>query len=400
LPVTPGYGTTLRMWLAAWPLTVVFMLSNAPSPLYVLWQRDIGFSSGTLSVIFATYVASAMVTLLVAGQMSDRIGRKPVLLPTFALAIVSCIVFATADSVIALLVGRVLAGITTGVFVAVGVSAVMDIGGPARARRAAFAASIATVLGFGAGPLLAGVLAETVGGPTSTVFIVEIVLLATAIPVVIALPLGRPVPVHGQTRWVRLPSVPRVSRQHVALAVSVYAPGIGAASFMLSLAPSLLADQLGTDNRAVAGVGAFIVFAFGSVTQLALRGLRIRTALLVAAACSATSMVAVVLAVAHSSLWIMAIGGLLAGAGQSMSQLGAFSLINLSAPRGRLAECNAAVSFGGYAASGIFPLLGGYVSASFGLRVGATVFGFTVAALAVAGFAAVWVWRRAILEHR
>ena len=39
------------MWRAAWTVTSVFMLSNSPTPLYVVWQRTLGFSSGTLTVI-------------------------------------------------------------------------------------------------------------------------------------------------------------------------------------------------------------------------------------------------------------------------------------------------------------------------------------------------------------
>ena len=38
------------MLAAAWIVTAVFALSNSPTPLYVRWQREIGFSSGTLTV--------------------------------------------------------------------------------------------------------------------------------------------------------------------------------------------------------------------------------------------------------------------------------------------------------------------------------------------------------------
>jgi len=62
-------------------ITAVFMLSNSPTPLYVHWQEQMGFSSGMLTVIFALYIAGLLGTLLVAGQLSDHYGRKPVLLP-------------------------------------------------------------------------------------------------------------------------------------------------------------------------------------------------------------------------------------------------------------------------------------------------------------------------------
>src|SRR5258705_13256404 len=40
---------TADMFRAAWTVTAVFMLSNSSTPLYVVWQRTLGFSSGTLT---------------------------------------------------------------------------------------------------------------------------------------------------------------------------------------------------------------------------------------------------------------------------------------------------------------------------------------------------------------
>lgn len=34
------------IWLAAWPVTAVFVLSNAATPHYALWQKGIGLSKG------------------------------------------------------------------------------------------------------------------------------------------------------------------------------------------------------------------------------------------------------------------------------------------------------------------------------------------------------------------
>jgi len=58
---------------------------GAPSPLFVLYQREWGFADWMLTVAFAIYAITLLVTLLVAGSLSDHIGRRPVLIGALAL---------------------------------------------------------------------------------------------------------------------------------------------------------------------------------------------------------------------------------------------------------------------------------------------------------------------------
>ncbi|MCK2169555.1 MFS transporter, partial [Thalassospira xiamenensis] len=97
--------------------------------LYVHWQEQLVFSSGMLTVIFALYIAGLLGTLLVAGQLSDRYGRKPILVPGLVSALVACVLFANATSVGMLAAGRLLSGIAVGVIVSAGMAAVVDAGG-------------------------------------------------------------------------------------------------------------------------------------------------------------------------------------------------------------------------------------------------------------------------------
>ncbi|MDQ5861585.1 MAG: MFS transporter, partial [Actinomycetota bacterium] len=179
------------MILAAFLVTAVFALSNSPTPLYVRWQAQLGFSAGTLTLIFAAYIAGLLLTLLVAGQLADRFGRKPVLIPGLVLAIVACFLFAIADSVLLLGVARFLTGIAVGVIVSAGMAAVVDVGGPSRKRQASLAASVAMVLGAGLGPLLAGIFAQIFPEPVVPLFTTELIFLACALIVAAALPLKR-----------------------------------------------------------------------------------------------------------------------------------------------------------------------------------------------------------------
>src|SRR5919197_5203157 len=71
-------------WLAAAVIGLGLFASLTPSPLYrsysVLWH----FSPLTLTLIYATYAFGVLATLLLAGGVSDEVGRRPVLLVALA----------------------------------------------------------------------------------------------------------------------------------------------------------------------------------------------------------------------------------------------------------------------------------------------------------------------------
>ncbi|POX55249.1 MFS transporter [Streptomyces sp. Ru71] len=385
------------VWLAAWPVTAVFVLSNAATPLYVLWQRDIGFSKGTLTVVFAFYIVGLIGSLLVCGVVSDRVGRKPVLLPALVLALAACAIFATATSVAALIVARLFTGIAVGAVVSAGMAAVTDVAGPGRKRIAALLASCAMVFGAGLGPLLAGVLSETAPGPTVTVFVVEGALLLTAVLCVLRMPVRRP-EVRAEGAWVRVPGVPHGNGRRLALGIAVFAPGITATSFVLSLGPSLLSGLLGTTNRIVAGAMAFVMFLAATGVQFAVQRLRRRTILTAGAVSTTLSMVTLVSAVHTSAVAVLILSALLAGAGQGMGQLGGLSLLNSGIPPQRLAEANAALNVGGYIPAGALPVCAGYLSDAVGLTDGATIFGSVLTGVAVIGGLMVLATRRQVTD--
>ncbi|WP_245237095.1 MFS transporter [Streptomyces iakyrus] len=388
---------TWWVWLAAWPVTAVFVLSNAATPLYVLWQRDIGFSKGTLTVVFAFYIVGLLGSLLVSGVVSDRLGRKPVLLPALALALAACAIFATATTVVALIVARLFTGIAVGAVVSAGMAAVTDVAGPERKRLAALLASCAMVFGAGLGPLLAGLLSETLPAPTVTVFVVEAVLLLTAVLAVLRMPVRRPAG-RGKGAWVRVPGVPHGNGIHLALGIAVFAPGITATSFVLSLGPTLLTELLGTTSRIVAGAMAFVMFLAATGVQFAVQKLPRRTILTAGAISTTLSMAALIAAVHASSVALLVASALLAGAGQGMGQLGGLSLLNSTVPAQRLAEANAALNVGGYIPAGLLPVSTGYLMDAVGLPTGATLFGTVLMSLAVVGGLVVLSGRRRVAE--
>ncbi|MEV0647184.1 MFS transporter [Phytomonospora sp. NPDC050363] len=379
----PPHTGRAALWIAAWPILAVFVLSNAATPLYGLWQREIGFSTGTLTVVFACYIAGLLGSLLFAGALSDRIGRKHVLLPALALAALASVLFAFADSVPELAAARLLTGVTVGATVSAGMAAVADVAGPARKAQGSLLASTAMVLGAGLGPLLAGAVSETLPGPTSAVFVIELVLLTLAFAVVARLPLPTRTSPTGPR--LRLPSVPAASHGRLAAGIAVFAPGITATSFVLSLGPTLLGELLGATSRTAAGAMAFAMFAAATGVQFAVRGLSVRRILITGALATVASMAALAIAVGTSSAAALVLAALLAGGGQGLGQLGGLTLLATNVPGERLAGANAALNGGGYLLAGSLPVAAGYLSAAVGLTAGATVFAAVLAGLALLG---------------
>jgi MFS family permease len=380
----------IAMWGAASMVMAVFMLSNSPTPLYVHWQQQLGFSSGTLTVIFALYIAGLLGSLLVAGQLSDRYGRKPVLLPALLAALVACLLFAGAQSVPALASARVLAGVAVGAIVSAGMAAVGDLGGGERKRQAAHLASVSMVFGAGLGPLLAGGLAQALEHPVLPIFGIELVVLAGALVIAWRLPLRRPVRSAGQVARLRLPSVPPENRRHLACGIGVFGPGITATSFVLALGPSLLSQLLAVRSPMIAGGMACAMFLTATGVQFAVRQWSVRTTLLTGAAATVLAMISLGVAVQASLAPMLIIAALLGGAGQGLGQLGGLTLIALHVPDARRAEANAVLNIGGYIPAGLLAVASGYLIDFLGLPAGVTAFATVLALAAIAGASVVF----------
>lgn len=64
-----------------WVAWVVLMAGvNLPTPLYAVYSRQFGFSSAILTAVFALYALVLVPALMLFGQLSDRLGRRRVLL--------------------------------------------------------------------------------------------------------------------------------------------------------------------------------------------------------------------------------------------------------------------------------------------------------------------------------
>lgn len=189
-------GGRWRFWGAAYALLILLTGTNLPTPLYREYQAQFGFSPLVVTLIFAAYVAALIPSLLVAGPLSDAVGRRKVLLPAVVLAALGSMVFALAEGTAWLFAARILQGLALGAASGPLTASLAELEPTGNRRKAALVATVASVGGLGLGPVLAGLLAQYAPAPHVLPFVVEIVLLVPAAAVIIALPVTRPA-----TRW-------------------------------------------------------------------------------------------------------------------------------------------------------------------------------------------------------
>src|ERR1044071_1039260 len=109
-PAAPGPpAPRARTFAAVTAISVLFLAaSSAPSPLYVVYQQQWGFTAWVLTAVFAIYVVGLLGALLTVGGLSDHVGRRPVLAGAIALEAVALVLFLVAGDVVVLSVARFL----------------------------------------------------------------------------------------------------------------------------------------------------------------------------------------------------------------------------------------------------------------------------------------------------
>src|SRR5271154_5641175 len=181
-----GSRRHVAFWVAGATLTLFLCGASAPSPLYAIYQAKFGFSPTVLTAIFAVYAVAVLVTVLPAGELSDQVGRRPVILFGLALQIVATVVFLVANDVALLFVGRILQGISVGVVIGALSALLVDLQDRGSAL-GPLVASVASPLGLAAGAILSGVLVEYAASPLRTVYWVLLALFVLAVLAFLAL---------------------------------------------------------------------------------------------------------------------------------------------------------------------------------------------------------------------
>ncbi|MBY2918366.1 MFS transporter [Rhizobium leguminosarum] len=151
-------------WRRMLPVFIIVSLDAASSgailPILPFYLRNLGASPLVLGLVLGAEALSQFVAAPWLGQLSDRCGRKRVLLASQAGALISLLLLALANSVVFVLLARILLGLTAANFSAAAAYAADNSSATTR-RQAIGILSAGLGLGGMIGPSLSGYLADT-----------------------------------------------------------------------------------------------------------------------------------------------------------------------------------------------------------------------------------------------
>lgn len=275
-PVTLGPGA---LGPGAWRAVAAAMFAcgwggNQFTPLLLMYRRLGGYSALSVDAFLGAYVVGLVPGLLLAGPVSDRRGRRPVLVAgTVASAVASLVLCFGGQSAWAIYAGRLITGFAVGIAMSVGSSWVKELSSGRDGGLAARRAALCQTAGFGLGAGVAGVLAQWGPWPMVSPYAVHI-LLTAAIPVLLLrVPETRPARAGGSVRELLGAladdlRVPAPARRRFRLVVLPMAPWVfGAAGLAYAVTPQLVGFRVGHWGLAYATGLTVLTLGTGAAVQ-------------------------------------------------------------------------------------------------------------------------------------
>jgi MFS family permease len=387
----PAVPRRTAFWLVALVLAVTMLGTTLPTPLYVIYQGRWHFSAAVVTVTFAVYAAAVMATLLLAGRSSDQAGRRPVLAVALGASALSTVVFILAPDAGALIAARIVSGLSAGLMTGTATATLTELVPASASRRASLVATAANMAGLGLGPLVAGLLAQYAPDPTTLVFEVYLAVLAVTGLILLLVPETVRVRTRPALRFAGLGMPERGRSEFIAAAVAAFA-AFALLGLFSSLVPGFIAGQLHQGSHAVQGAVVFLLFAVGTVSQVALSRLRSRRVVLAGLILFLAALALIVAALAESEMALFLAGTVAGGVAAGAIFLGSLATANRLAPASRRGQSLSALFVACYAGL-IIPVVGvGVLSLFTGTFAATATFSILLAALSLFS---IWRFARA-----
>lgn len=319
---------------------MLMALGTVPTPLWPLYQARDGFDSTTVTVVFAVLVVGAAASLFFFGHLSDRMGRRRIIVPALVLALAGAVTMALYPDLPGLIIGRLLTGAAVGLMAPTATVYLADLyragypDAPADSAVPAVVATAANLGGLALGPLIAGALAQWAPRPLATPYVVFGLVLLLATLLIVASPetVDRDLPAHLlPVKFGLRPGATTALAGAAAMGFCAFA-----ALGLFSSLGSLVIRELGVTSHFVGGLAAFAVLAFSAIAQLALSSLPAPKAMRAGMFILPVGLLLVSVAMYFPSLWLYLLAAAVCGSGAGVLFKGAISAsVAVAAPASR-----------------------------------------------------------------
>ena len=169
-------------------------------PILGVYAERFGASGYAVGWLFATFALAQFVFAPLLGRLSDRIGRKPVIVISLVGTAVGSFITGAAGSLWVLFLGRAIDG-SSGASLSVAQAAVADMAPPDQRPKLVGMLGAAFGVGFVLGPAIGGL--ATLGGPHVPFYVAAAIAAANAIAAIVRLP---------ETRSAKQPAEPAAEK--------------------------------------------------------------------------------------------------------------------------------------------------------------------------------------------
>jgi MFS family permease len=243
--------------------------ANHFASLLLVYRQRLALDAAAPAMLFGMYALGLVPGLLLAGPLSDRRGRRAVVLPSASVALgASAVLGALGGSFGALLIGRLLYGLGAGGVMSAGAVWVLELSRDAAPGAGARRATIALSSGFGLGPLITGLLAQYAPAPTVLPYACHVTVLAAALVVARGAPdTGERLAAGAPRALVRI-ELDRAGWRGFVRGVLPMAPFVfGFPTIAFAALPAMLGGALGAAPMAYTGVLCAVTLAAGVIAQ-------------------------------------------------------------------------------------------------------------------------------------
>jgi Major Facilitator Superfamily len=352
----------------------LYLAAGAPSPLFVQYQQQWGFPAGLLTIAFAAYAFALVIALVVAGSLSDFVGRRPVLIGALAVELAAMVMFIFAPNIGWVIAARVVQGLATGAATSAFSASLLELA-PSRFKKvAAIIGGAAPAGGLGIGALLAGVAVQFSTSASVIVFTsLAVVMILGALVAVFATETVSRQPGAVRSLVPRI-AVPTKARREFAGIIPVLLAGWMFSALFIGLAPTIVSGIFDIHSGLIEGLTVFLAPGLAAISGFILGRFGPRTALQVGGIGVTLGVAIVVGGIGWSVLPLVWLGGVVGGFGFGASFSGSLRLLGPFAAAHQRAEVFAAVFLVAYLSFGVPAVILGQLVAPLGLLT--TVIGF------------------------